>query len=71
MKRFDGDDLASAIFLFLFFGQVLVLVLKVVGILKCTWFVVLLPLIAFLGLMVLVTLVMVFIILLDKDSKVE
>ena len=71
MKKIDEDDLIEAILGFLFFTQILVLVLKLVGILNCSWFITLLPLIVFLGVMVLTTIVVIFIILLDKDSKVE
>ena len=71
MRRYDENDLIASILCFMFFLQALVLALKMTGVLKCSWFVTILPLIAFLGLMTIAMLVVILVILFEKDKKDE
>lgn len=62
-------DLASTIVTFLILMQALVIILKFCDVLKCSWFIALLPLIVVISFLVISMFVMILIIIFGKDKE--
>ena len=68
-EKHDKFDLASCIITLILAIQVLAFVLKIVGVINCSWFVTLLPLIVFLSVVIIVVFILMIYIIFDKDGR--